>query len=140
MDKTPLPEREQLMRNIHSLLTSGRLAKTMKSKVTGETKKVLRGADEAKLSKAQLGWNEEAFIIPEDAQSHFASLHGAQDDTYSTWTKLFNEWCKSTSSLPGTAVAKKVSVFAKHFRRNQHRRLIVRNSTEVEARSLRLIL
>ena len=49
MDKTPLPEREQLMRNIHSLLTSGRLAKTMKSKVTGETKKVLRGADDAKL-------------------------------------------------------------------------------------------
>jgi len=49
MDKTPLPEREQLMRNIHSLLTSGRLAKTMKSKVTGETKKVLRGVDDAKL-------------------------------------------------------------------------------------------
>ena len=49
MDGTPLPEREKLMENIHSLLTSGRLAKTMRSKITGETKKVLRDVDDAKL-------------------------------------------------------------------------------------------
>jgi hypothetical protein len=49
MDGTPLPEREKLMENIFSLLTSGRLAKTMRSKVTGETKKVLRDVDDAKL-------------------------------------------------------------------------------------------
>ena len=49
MDGTPLPEREKLMENIFSLLTSGRLAKTMRSKITGETKKVLRDVDDAKL-------------------------------------------------------------------------------------------
>ena len=65
MDGTPLPEREKLMENIFSLLTSGRLAKTMRSKITGETKKVLRDVDDEKLLAKinELGIPKE--ILPE---------------------------------------------------------------------------
>ena len=65
VDNTPLPEREKLMENIHSLLTSGRLAKTMRSKITGETKKVLRDVDDEKLLAKinELGIPKE--ILPE---------------------------------------------------------------------------
>ena len=53
------------MENIFSLLTSGRLAKTMRSKITGETKKVLRDVDDEKLLAKinELGIPKE--ILPE---------------------------------------------------------------------------
>ena len=52
MDKTPLPEREKLMENIHDFLTSGKLTKRVDDIKTGKTKTVLRDANDAELLSA----------------------------------------------------------------------------------------